>query len=432
MKTAVILTIEIINTGTELMLGRTLNTHHQWICARLAELGYHVSRQVAVPDTGPAIQQAVRESLSRADLVIATGGLGPTSDDITRDLIAELLGRPLRKDPTVVAHIADLFFRRGWPVPEGNDVQAMVPEGAKVLWNPVGTAPGLAMEVSPNPFRPDGTPSWLIMLPGPPRELHPMFTGLVVPLIREKFPLREAFTTRTFRTVGIGESALQAKIAAQMQALVAAGMELGYCAHPGQVDVRFSASGKSGAALVTKASKSLRAAVGESIFTEGDDSLEAVVVRLLTERKSTLAVTESCTGGCLSHRLTNVPGASAVFLAGLVTYSNESKQRQLGVNPETIATNGAVSEAVAREMAEGARRVTGADYALALTGIAGPGGGTEAKPVGTVFMALAGDFPTVVQQKLNISERETFKQVTVNQALEMLRRRILGTSRTAT
>ena len=417
--------IELINTGTELMLGRTLNTHQQWLCRRLADLGYRVSRQVAVPDTGPDIQQAVREALGRADLILVTGGLGPTSDDITRDLIAQLLGRPLRQDAAVLAHITDFFASRGRLLPAGNDVQALVPDGAHVLWNPLGTAPGLAIEVSPNHFRADGRPSWLVMLPGPPRELSPMFTELVAPLLRAKLPLAEAFASLTLRTVGIGESALQAQIAAPLQPLVAAGMELGYCAHAGQVDVRLAACGDGATELVAKGENILRALVGESVFGEGDASLESVVVRLLTEQKRTLAVAESCTGGCLAHRLTNVPGASAVFLSGLVTYSNEAKQRFLGVRAGTLAQHGAVSEAVAREMAEGVRRATGADIALSVTGIAGPSGGTEQKPVGTVFLAMAGDFPTVVRQHLNLWEREAFKQVTTNQALEMLRRALV-------
>ncbi len=422
LKIAVALIIELINTGTELMLGHTLNTHQQWLCNRLADLGYSVTRQVAVPDTGPEIQAAVREALGRADLILTTGGLGPTSDDLTRDLIAQLLGRPLHENAKVLAHIASFFARRNYPLPAGNQVQALVPAGAQVLWNPLGTAPGLALEVRPNPFRPDGKVSWLIMLPGPPRELRPMFTELVAPLLREKLPLEEAFAGRTLRTVGIGESALQAQIAAPLQSLVAAGMELGYCAHSGQVDVRLAARGNRAAELVADGEKTVREVVGPSIFAEGDASLESVVVRRLTERKRTLAVAESCTGGCLAHRLTNVPGASAVFLAGLVTYSNEAKQTFLGVRAETLAQHGAVSEAVVLEMAEGARRVTGADFALAVTGIAGPGGGTEQKPVGTVFLALAGGFPTVVRQHLNLWERETFKQVTANQALELLRR----------
>jgi nicotinamide-nucleotide amidase len=419
------LTVELITTGTELMLGRTLNTHQQWLGRRLADLGRVVSRQVAIPDTGPEIQQAVREALGRADLILVTGGLGPTSDDITRELIAELLGKPLQEDPRVLAHIEAFFAQRKRPMPARNQVQAMVPVGARVLWNPHGTAPGLALEVRPNLFRPDGTRSWIVMLPGPPRELRPMFEDAVVPLLHEQLPLQEAFICRTLRTIGIGESALQAQIAEAMQPFTAQGLDLGYCAKTGQVDVRLAALGAAAEALVAGAETTLRGLVGDALFAEQAEELEAVIVRLLTERKQTLAVAESCTGGCLSHRLTNVPGASVVFMAGLVTYSNDAKQRFLGVRAATLAAHGAVSEAVAREMAEGARAANRTDYALATTGIAGPGGGTAEKPVGTVFLALASDAGTVVKHQLNAWERETFKQATASQALELLRRRIL-------
>ena len=176
--------VELINTGSELMLGRVLNTHAQWLCRQLADLGYVVNRQVAVPDTGSDIEQALREALARADLVITTGGLGPTSDDLTRDLVAQLLEKELREDAAVLAHIRSFFESRKRPMPERTRVQALIPEGATVLPNPHGTAPGLAMEVRPNPFRAGSQPSWLIMLPGPPRELRPMFTDTVVPLLR--------------------------------------------------------------------------------------------------------------------------------------------------------------------------------------------------------------------------------------------------------
>jgi nicotinamide-nucleotide amidase len=184
--------IEIVNTGSELLLGRVLNTHQQWLCRRLSDLGYGVSRQVAVPDTGVDIQTAVREALSRADLVIVTGGLGPTSDDITRDLIAQLLGKKLVLDSAIVAAIQRFFDERRRPMPANNEVQAMVPEGATVLPNPFGTAPGLAMAVQPNPYHESSKGSWLVMLPGPPRELRPMFDALVVPLLQREFPLAEA------------------------------------------------------------------------------------------------------------------------------------------------------------------------------------------------------------------------------------------------
>ncbi len=223
------------------MLGFVLNTHQQWLCRQLTDAGYEVSRQTAVPDTGPAIQQAVREALGRADFVIVTGGLGPTSDDLTRDFIAALLGTKLRADPAILAHIETLFSRHGRPMPERTKVQAQVPEGALVLENPNGTAPGLAIEINPNPFRLGG-PGWLVMLPGPPREMRPMFTTRVLPLLAQKFP-PAGFISRTLRTTGMGESAVEDKIARPLQSLVGAGLEIGYCAHHGEVDVRLSARG---------------------------------------------------------------------------------------------------------------------------------------------------------------------------------------------
>ncbi len=418
--------IELINTGTELLLGRTANTHQQWLGRRLADLGYRVARQATVPDTGPEIEQALREALARADLILVTGGLGPTSDDLTRERVAALLGRPLRLDAGVRAHIERFFALRDRPMPAGNEVQALVPEGARVLWNPLGTAPGLAIEARPNPFRRDGAASWLVLLPGPPRELQPMFNDTVVPLLRERLPPAEDSVSRTLRTVGVGESLVQARIAEPLRPLVATGLELGYCAHPGQVDVRLAAHGPEAARLVRSAEQTVRGLLGEHIFTAADEELETVLVRLLTERRQTLALAESCTGGCLAHRLTNVPGASAVFRAGLVTYSNAAKERLLGVRAETLARHGAVSEAVAREMAEGARRGNETDYAVAVTGIAGPGGGSAAKPVGTVFLALASARAPVAEHHLNLWDRETFKQVSANQALDLLRRAVLG------
>jgi nicotinamide-nucleotide amidase len=433
--------IELLNTGSELMLGRVLNTHQQWLCRRLADLGYVVTRQVAVPDTAHDIQSAVREALSRADLIITTGGLGPTSDDLTRDLIAQLLGKKLRLDDAVLEHIQKRFTARKLPMPKNNEVQALVPEGALVLANPNGTAPGLAMKITPsegqvprapNPKKVGDSQSsplrtqWLVMLPGPPRELRPMFNEQVVPLLRREFPPAAPFVCRTLRTSGIAESLVQEKIETPLAAFVATGLEVGYCARVGQVDVRLSARGADAGRMVRGAEAMVQKIFDAQIYGFDDEEIEAVVVRFLTERKKTLALAESCTGGCLAHRVTNVPGASAVFLGGFVTYSNESKQKFLGVRAETLAAHGAVSEAVAREMAGGARLQTGADFAVAVTGIAGPGGGTKDKPVGTVFMALAGASGTVVEHRINSYERETFKQLTAQQALEMLRVRLVS------
>ena len=408
------------------MLGRVLNTHQQWLCRQLADLGYLVTRQVAVPDTGSEIEQAVREALARADLVITTGGLGPTSDDLTRDLVAQLLGKELREDAAVLAHIRHFFTSRKRPMPERTKVQALVPDGATVLHNPHGTAPGLAMELRPNPFRAGGQPSWLIMLPGPPRELRPMFADSVVPLLQRVLPLASRFVYRTLRTTGMGESVVQEKIGGPLQRWVEVGLDLGYCARPGQVDVRLAAREGDAVQRVREAEAIVRGLLGSCIYGVEDEGLETVIVRLLTERKATLALAESCTGGCIADRVTNVPGASVVLLAGLVTYSNAAKQRFLGVHADTLARHGAVSEPVAREMAEGARRQTQADYALAVTGIAGPSGGTPDKPVGTVFIGLAGPSGTLVERQFNPYDRETFKQVTAQQALDLLRRTILS------
>jgi nicotinamide-nucleotide amidase len=423
--------IELLNIGSELMLGRVLNTHQQWLCRRLADLGYVVGRQVAVADTADAIVPAVREALERNDLVITTGGLGPTSDDLTRDLIAQMLGKKLHPDADIARHIESFFAARKRPIPPSTLVQAMVPEGAIVLPNPNGTAPGLAMKVDGASLRstlnshPSTSPKWLIMLPGPPRELRPMFNDAVVPLLKRELPLDGEFICRTLRTVGIGESQVADRIGGKLLESVAQGLDLGYCAHIGAVDIRLAASGAQAAALVQKAETIVRTELGKHIFGEDDETLEAVIVRLLTERNQTLALAESCTGGGLANRITNVPGASAVLLASLVTYANEAKQKFVGVRAETLAAHGAVSEAVAREMADGARRETGADYALSITGIAGPSGGSESKPVGTVFIGFASATETIALKQFNPFDRETFKQVTGTQALEVLRRKIL-------
>ena len=417
--------VELIITGSELLLGRTLNTHQHWLCRRLADLGYVVTRQVTVADTGRDIEQTVCEALSRADLVITTGGLGPTSDDVTREFIAKLLDKPLRENPAVVAHIEHFFATRKRLMPAHTRVQALVPEGAIVLANSHGTAPGLALEVNPNSFRAGGAGSWLVMLPGPPRELRPMFNDAVVPLLRRVLPPETEYVCCTLRTSGVPESVVQEKIGERLRQLVESGLDLGYCARVGQVDVRLAAQGANARKLVREAEAIVRHHLGSRVFGEEDDKLETVVVRLLTERKQTLATAESCTGGLIAHRVTNVPGASVVFLAGLTTYANTAKQTFLGVCAQSLADSGAVSETVAREMAEGVRRQTGADYALSTTGIAGPAGGAPAKPLGTVFIGLATPHTTTVERNFNPYDRETFKQVTANQALELLRRVIM-------
>jgi len=419
--------IEIVNTGTELMLGRVLNTHQQWLCRQLADAGYTVDRQVAVADTPAEIRQTVKEALSRAAVVITTGGLGPTTDDLTRDVIAELVGSRLREDPATIKRIEDWFALRKRQAPPSVRIQALVPEAARIIPNRNGTAPGLIMEVEGSRFGSTRAKAWLVMLPGPPRELRPMFRDQVLPWLKEAHPLPEPYVSHTLRTTGLGESAAQELIAPALRDLVQQGLEIGYCARTGEVDLRFAARQADAATLVLEAERRVTPILGQYLFGREEDSLEGTVVRMLTARKATLAVAESCTGGFLAHRITNVPGASAVFAGGAITYSNELKVRLTGVRPETLSAHGAVSEPTAREMAEGARTRLGADYALAVTGIAGPDGGTDAKPVGTVFIALAHGSGTEVVKSLNTYDRETFKNVTAQQALELLRRRMLET-----
>ena len=407
--------IELINTGSELLLGKVLNTHQQWIGHQLTNAGYTLAHQQTVPDTADAIQAAVREAIARSPLVIVTGGLGPTSDDITRQRIAELLNTPLEEHPETARRITAYFRKLNRPMPGSVLVQAQVPQGATVLPNHHGTAPGLVLPT------PRGV---LLLLPGPPRELRPLFAEAVLPLLAERLPSETPRAMRTFKTIGIGESMVEEKLAEPLAKLTGAGLELGFCARVGEVDLRLATPGDE--ALLDAAEAIVRDIIGEFIYGQNDDVLEAVLIHELTTRRQTLAVAESCTGGLLAHRLTNVPGASAVFLAGHCAYANAAKQSTLGVTVETLGEYGAVSEPVARQMAEGARANHGADYALATTGIAGPDGGTEAKPVGTVFIALATGKGTEVMSRVNRFDRETFKHLTTQQALDWLRRKLAG------
>ena len=403
--------VELINTGSELLVGRVLNTHQQWLGQQLSDAGYEPSYQQTIPDTGDAIQAAVREAIDRSELVIVTGGLGPTSDDITRQRIAELLDVPLEEHAQTRERIIAHFQKRQRPMPEVVLVQAQVPHGATVLLNDHGTAPGLALQT------PRG---WLILLPGPPRELRPMYTSYVAPLLTEELPPENPVLIRTVKTMGIGESSVEERIAPVLQSQCAEGLEIGYCARMGEVDVRLSAHGSGAAALLKQAECIVREQVGDYVFGVDQERLEDVIVRELNRREQTLVLAESCTGGFLSHRITNVPGASGMFLAGHCTYSNAAKRDILGVSEDSLAAHGAVSEVVAHEMAEGARAAHAADYALATTGIAGPSGGTEEKPVGTVFIALATAKGTRVLNPCNRCDRETFKYVTTQQALGLL------------
>ena len=415
--------LEVINTGTELLLGNTINTHLAYLGEHLLPLGLRIGRQICIPD-GDIIREALVESFSRQDIVIVTGGLGPTSDDLTRDFIAGLLGVELAVNEEALARISHFFTSRNRPMPESTKVQALVPRGAVVLMNAHGTAPGLILSVAAGKFREQATQ--IVMLPGPPRELRPMFTNQVVPWLGATLPVESEFVCRTLKTTGLGESRVEESIAPHLKHLTDTGLVLGYCARVGEVDVRFVAQGCGAQQTVSEAEGITRRLIGEHVFGVDDDELEESVVRLLKEQKLTLALAESCTGGFIAHRLTNVPGASAVFWGGAVSYANAAKEHVLGVNPATLAAHGAVSEETACEMAAGALRISGADFALSVTGIAGPDGGTTEKPVGTVFIGLASREGVTAKKFLNRFDRETFKYVTSQQALEMVRRSVLG------
>ena len=403
----------VINTGTELLLGDVLNSHLSFIAREIFPLGLRIDRQITVPD-GEAIRNAIEESLAAADIIFVTGGLGPTTDDITREITAELLGLKLQHDPEILRAIQERAARRGFRWTDRVARQADVPEGATVLPNEHGSAPGLYLPADEANKRPH-----LFLLPGPPRELHPMFRDAVLPILRKVGVAESQRDCRIFRIAGIGESLVEEAIGEQLLAL--RNLELGYCARPGEMDVRLIGD----ATVLDQAERIIRERLGAAIFSTDGSGLEEAVVKLLIGRKQTLAVAESCTGGYLAHRITNVPGASAIFLGGSVTYSNEAKAAMLGVDPALIEKEGAVSKKVATAMAEGARTNTKADFALATTGIAGPGGGSEAKPVGTVFIALAAkDRPVSVQKRFFPDDRPTFKELTTQAALEMLRQRL--------
>jgi nicotinamide-nucleotide amidase len=407
---------EIINTGSELLLGLVTNTHLGYLADELAPLGITIPRQICVPD-GPPIREALDRALDHAEIVIATGGLGPTSDDITREAAAELLGLPLEPDEEILSGIQERFARRGIPMAANVGRQALVPRGAEALPNPHGTAPGLY-------FPPDvlGTrrARHLFLLPGPPRELRPMTVDHLLPRLRANLAKEAVKERRIYRLTGIGESQVEERIGQKIEAR--GDLEVGYCARPAEVDFRLIGNRKT----LDEVEPEIRTKVGEWIYSEGEN-LETVVVKILSKHCMTLAVAESCTGGSLADRLTNVPGASEVFLAGFVTYANQAKEETLGIPSDMLAHHGAVSEPVAAAMAENARRKSGATFALSTTGIAGPGGGTEAKPVGTVFIGLASAYhPTIVRRCYYPLDRLTFKHLATSAALDLLRRKILN------
>jgi nicotinamide-nucleotide amidase len=409
--------VEIINTGSELLIGQVVNTHGAYFGQQLLELGLQPVRQTSIPD-GDIIASTLRESITRGvDVLLVTGGLGPTPDDLTRELCAEMLGLQLEFDDSIMAAITARFAKFNRVPGENNRRQAMVPQGALVLENPNGTAPGLYFP----PGLAEDSPA-IFLLPGPPRELQPMFETCVLPRLREIIAQHGHIipVCRNYWFFGIGESDLSAKVDAAIAKIPH--LEVGYCLKNAGVIVRLTGP----ESAVALADAPLRACFPENLVSTDGETMEEIIVQLLTEKRQTVATAESCTGGFIAHHFTNVSGSSAIFGHGFVTYANEAKIRHLDVDPDTLQTHGAVSVPTVLQMAEGALQASGADHAIAVTGIAGPTGGSDEKPVGTVFIGLASrGQPAIAHKYVFQTDRITFKIRTVQTALDLLRRRLL-------
>lgn len=403
---------ELIFTGTELLLGQVLNTHAQCLGQELTALGVEIVRHTTVGDDWDELTRALREALARADIVITTGGLGPTSDDLTLAAIAEVLGLPLVVNETVLSWIEEYFAKRGQPVPQNLTRQAYFPEGAMILPNAAGTAPGCIVEKEGK---------IIIALPGPPRELTPMFEDHVVPFLSQRLARGGVLYFRVVRVTGIPEYAVQ-ELLRDLESKDR--VQIGYIAKPGEVHIRIAAVGRDAAEarkLVAETMEEVRVRVGEYIFAYDEESIEEVAGRLLQAKGYTVAVAESCTGGLVAARLTDVPGSSAYFMGGVVAYDNRVKKEVLGVPDVVLQEKGAVSPETAKAMAEGVRRVLGTDAGIGITGIAGPTGGTPEKPVGLVYIAVAVPGKTVVKKYVFPGRRLAVRQGAANAALKMLR-----------
>jgi len=412
--------VALINTGTELLLGDVQDAHLAFIAREIFPLGLRIEERRTVPDTD-AIRRTLAELLSACEILFVTGGLGPTTDDITREMVADVLGLELRQDPELLNSLQQRLQTRGIKWAAGIARQADVPAGAQVLPNENGSAPGFYLKANislriPSPH--------LFVLPGPPRELQPMFRTFVMPILRSIVPASAVMERRVYRIAGVGESRVEEAIGGKVLAIP--GIELGYCARPGEVELRIIGKAKA----IEQADAIIGSVLGLSIFSTADEKLEEVIIKLLINRNQTLATAESCTGGLIANRITNVPGASKVFVAGYVCYANQAKAQMLNVDPKLIEEHGAVSEPVARALAEHARACAGSDYTLATTGVAGPTGGSPEKPVGTVYVALASaESETTAKKSFFPTDRETFKELTAQAGFEMLRRALLEKSK---
>lgn len=405
---------ELICVGTELLMGQILNTNAHFIAKELAPSGIDMYHQIVVGDNPKRLTEVVNTALSRADVVLLSGGLGPTDDDLTKETVAKAMGKDLVLFEDEWKKILSYFESKGRTVAPNNKKQAMFPHDAIILKNPNGTAPGCIMEAGGKAA---------ILMPGPPRELRPMFLDYVLPYLLEKSGHR--LYSREIRIFGMGESdvtyRLDDLIKHQTNPTIAP------YAKTGEVTLRVTArctDEAEGEALVAPMIDQIRATIGDVVYDTNGRELSEVCHYAMIESGKTLAVAESCTGGRLADAFIDWPGSSAYFIEGDVTYSNDAKMRRLGVRKETLDTVGAVSEECAREMAEGARKAANADYALSTTGYAGPDGGEPDKPTGTVFIALASEEGTIVKRLNLFGDRDRIRHTATLNALDLLRRNI--------
>ena len=409
-------TAQIIAIGSEMLTPEKTDTNSLFLTLELNNLGISVTGKQVVSDQLHRISEAVLECLVRCDLLLISGGLGPTEDDLTREAVAMALGRNMAFHEEILEGIRERFRKFGRPMTERNRKQAFVIDGAEVLPNPHGTAPGQALEI-------DG--KLIFLLPGPPREIMPMVMEHVLPRVSAHFPL-PVLRTFTFRIAGLGESEVDDRVAPIYTRV--ANPETTILAAAGDITLQFRAiadTGKEAETMLVALADPIRAELGERIYSENGDSLEDTVVQLLHAKGATVAVAESCTGGALAARITEVAGASRVFVGGFLVYTDAQKAGLLGVDPARIEAHGAVSEEVALDLAANTLERTGADYALSVTGFAGPDGGTPQNPVGTVYLGLATAAGTKAKRFQFTGDRVRVRRLATQYALDLLRMELL-------
>ena len=410
------MTAEIICVGTELLLGDILNTNARFLARRLAALGFDVLHQQVVGDNPARLEAAVRQAMERSDLLVFSGGLGPTADDLTKETVARCFGDEMRYEPAVMESIRAFFTSTGRTTPANNEKQAMVPAKGGWFENPNGTAPAVWFEARGRRA---------VLLPGPPGELEPLWKSSVEPFLQKG--QRRVLKSLVLGLCGIGESHAEELLGHLFRN---ENPTAAVYAKPAELTIRITAAAPDEAQALAACrdyAQNFYRLAGQYIYGEGEQGLEQALVEALAQKGLTLATAESCTGGLVSQRITAVPGASEVFGFGFVTYANEAKQKLLGVGVDTLAKHGAVSPQVAAAMAAGAARAAGADVAVALTGIAGPGGGTPEKPVGLVWLGAArGDQVFVKRLDIGRRDRATIRRAASSHALDAARRLALG------